>query len=111
MLLVQHYRACKLGEPAAHLGQQMAHLEGHLRMRLVDRVGLCRLHGGGCGSHGGAPFHRISSTVWTGPLGGRLPYPQLTNDLGTITFAPPSPNRATSSAFGNTPRAGPEMCR
>src|SRR5258706_11744969 len=67
MLLVQHYRACKLGKPAAHVRQQVAHLEGHLRVRLVDRVGVCRLHGGGWGNHGVVPFHRISSMVGTGP--------------------------------------------
>src|SRR5258708_3591433 len=98
MLLVQHHRACKLCEPAAHLRQQMAHLEGHLRMRFVDRVGLCRLDGGGCGSHGVAPFHRISSMVWTGPSRRPSPTPTANKRLRNEYFGAAVSNR------GNVPK-------
>src|SRR5882724_2192693 len=86
MLLVQHHRACKLGEPAAHLRQQVAYLEGHLRVALIDCVGLCRLHGGGCGSHGVTPVHRISSMVWTGPSRPTSEIPTATRRLRNEYF-------------------------
>src|SRR2546423_14488196 len=93
MLMVKHHRSCKLGEPAAHLRQQVAHLEGHLRVRLVDRVGLCRLHGGGCGSHGVAPFYRISSMVWTGPSLPASPIPPASRRVGKENFGAPVSKR------------------
>ena len=60
MLQVEHHRSGKSREPSAHLRQQVAHLEGHLRVRFVDRVGLCRLHGVERGSHGVTPSSCVS---------------------------------------------------
>ena len=60
MLLVEHHRSCKFREPSAHLRQQVAHLEGHLRVHFVDRIGLCRLRGVERGSHGVTPSSCVS---------------------------------------------------
>src|SRR5439155_5854389 len=44
---IEHHGAGEVGEPAVHLGEEMADVEPHLAVRTVE------VEGGGCGSGGG----------------------------------------------------------
>jgi hypothetical protein len=51
MLLIELDSTRELRKAATHFGQQVADLEHHLRMRLVDLEGAKRGGGGGGGGH------------------------------------------------------------